>query len=215
MITSKEYLAGSISSMLQTISMYPLDTLKVYKQSNIKKTIRIKNLYKGLTYPLLFDTFAGSLLFGTYYNLRKNNFSKEESSLITGIIVGTVMTPFDVYKIKNQCQIKKEINLFRGLHFTVGREIIGNYIYFATYDYFRSEYKLSPAVSGGLCGGIMWTVIYPIDNYKTNYTIKDISIKEFLKEGKFFKGYKYCLMRGIPANIIIFDLYEKINLLLD
>ncbi len=92
--------------------MNPLDTLKVYKQSNIKKTIRIKNLYKGLSYPLLFDTFAGSLLFGTYYNLRKNNFSKEESSLITGIIVGTVMTPFDVYKIKNKRSV---ISIYLGV----------------------------------------------------------------------------------------------------
>ena len=211
MFTIKEYLAGSISSAIQTICVYPLDTLKVNKQSDIKKIIKINQLYKGLKYPLMFDIFAGSLLFGTYYNLKKH-YSNETSSLITGIFVGGIMNPFDVYKIKNQLQIKKQINIFRGTHLTITRETIGNYIYFGSYEYFRNEYKLSPCISGGLCGGIMWTIVYPIDNIKTNYMMKDICIKDYVIKNykNLFNGYKYCLMRAIPANIIVFEVYESI-----
>ena len=209
MFTLREYLAGSISSVIQTITMYPLDTLKVYKQSNTSKAIKVNNLYKGIKYPLIFEGFAGSLLFGTYYNLNKY-YSKETSSFITGIIVGSLMNPFEIHKTKNQLHIKKHINMFRGLHLTIGRETIGNYIYFGSYDYFRKECQLSPSLSGGLCGAIMWTIVYPLDNFKTNYTMNNMSIKEFIKNNNLFKGYKYCLIRAVPANFIVFEIYEKL-----
>ena len=58
----------------------------------------------------------------------------------------------------------------------------------------------------------MWTIIYPIDNIKTNYIIKDICIKDYVIKNykNLFNGYKYCLMRAVPANIIVFEVYESI-----
>ena len=69
---------------------------------------------------------------------------------------------------------------------------------------------------GGLCGSIMWTFVYPIDNLKTNYIINEFYIKDYLKKNykNLFNGYKFCLLRAIPANIIVFQVYEIIiNLL--
>jgi hypothetical protein len=207
----KEYLAGSIASSVQTLTVYPLDTLKVYKQSKINKPLKLNNLYKGIKYPLMFDIISGSILFGTYYNFKKT-YSEETSSLLTGIIIGTIATPFENYKIKNQLHLTK-IKLYRGIHLSVFRESIGNYIYFGSYDYFHNSLKYSTAISGGLCGAIMWTVIYPIDYVKTNYIINNnTSISNIIKNNykNLYNGYKFCLMRAVPANIIIFEVYEKI-----
>jgi len=212
----KEYIAGSVASLIQTITVYPLDTLKTYSQSRRTIPIKFFNLYRGIKYPLVFDSCIGSLMFGTYYNLKKNNYSNESSSIITGLLVGLSVSPFEVYKIKNQLNISKNINIFRGIHFTISREIIGNYIYFGSYRYLKKELKLPTYVCGGLCGSIMWTFVYPIDNLKTNYIINEFYIKDYLKKNykNLFNGYKFCLLRAIPANIIVFQVYEIIiNLL--
>lgn len=207
----KEYLAGSIASAVQTLTMHPLDTLKVYNQSNIKRTLTISGLYQGMKYPLSFDILAGSLLFGTYYNLKKK-YSSETSSIITGIVVGTAITPFEVYKIKCQLNLKKRIPCHKGIQFAIIRESIGNYVYFGTYDYLSKEKDFSPGISGGISGGLMWTVVYPIDYVKTNYVINKIDVKKFVQSNyrSLYKGYKFCLLRAIPANIIIFEVYEAI-----
>ena len=75
------------------------------------------------------------------------------------------------------------------------------------------EKNLSPCIAGGISGGLMWTVIYPIDYIKTNYIINDIQIKEFVRNNykNLFNGYKYCIMRAIPANMIIFQVFEFVN----
>jgi len=208
----KEYLAGSIASLVQTLTVYPLDTLKIYKQSRLNKPLKINNLYKGIKYPLMFDIISGSILFGTYYNFKKS-YSKETSSVLTGIIMGTAITPFEIYKIKHQLHLSTRIPIYRGVHISILRESIGNYIYFGSYDYFHNVLTYSAAVSGGLCGGLMWTLIYPIDYIKTNYIINtNTTIANIIKTNykNMFNGYTYCLMRAVPANIIIFETYERI-----
>ena len=207
----KEYISGSIASAIQTAAVYPLDTLKIYKQTNINKPLSIKNIYKGIYYPLLFDICAGSVLFGTYYNMRKS-YSKEYSSIVTGIVTGIIINPFDIYKIKHQTHLShKTIPLYKGCLLTIARETIGNYIYFGTYEYLKNRGVPIP-ISGGIAGAAMWTTIYPIDNIKTNYQIKNINIKNYIKNNykNLFNGYKYALLRAVPANVIVFSVYEYI-----
>ena len=223
---TREYFAGSIASAIQTTIVYPLDTLKVYRQTNscmkgivnvsnirnLKNTIDIRKIYSGIKYPLLFDTFAGSLLFGTYYNMRRE-YSAECSSLVTGIIVGTVTNPFDIYKIKYQLQKSaRNISLLRGIHLTILRESLGNYVYFGSYEYFK-ERSYGIPVAGGLAGGLMWTAVYPIDNIKTNYQInpnEDVWTIIKKRKGKMYSGYSYAMMRGVPANAIVFYVFELV-----
>lgn len=212
----KEYISGSIASAIQTISMYPLDTLKIYNQSNkCVRNIGISCVYKGIKYPLLFDILGGSLLFGTYYNLKKEGYCSEVSSIITGIIIGGVLTPIEIYKTKKQIGIDSYISPAKGFHLCAMREIVGNYIYFDTYDDLR-KYNFQPCLAGGISGGLMWTVIYPIDYIKTNYIINSIDIRQFIKQNyrNLYNGYKYCILRAVPANMILFEVYEFVNDLL-
>lgn len=206
-----EFISGSIASAIQTLTVYPLDTLKIYKQTNINKPLHFKNIYKGIYYPLLFDICAGGALFGTYYNIRKS-YSKEYSSIITGVLTGIIINPFDIYKIKHQLHLShKSIPLYKGGCLTITREIIGNYIYFGTYEYFKKRDVPIP-ISGGIAGASMWTIIYPIDNIKTNYQIKNITITNYIKNNykNLFNGYKFAIMRAVPANAIVFYVYETI-----
>ena len=59
-----EFLCGALSGMTQTIVGHPLDTIKTRIQNKNKIIWNVKNLYKGVSYPLLSSTLINAGLFG-------------------------------------------------------------------------------------------------------------------------------------------------------
>ena len=68
----KYFFAGLISGTAQILSGHPLDTLKVNLQNNTLKKLNInyRNLYKGISYPLVTNSMLVSVQFDVYDNLR-------------------------------------------------------------------------------------------------------------------------------------------------
>ena len=64
-------IAGFGSGIMQAIIGHPMDTLKVYSQdTDFKRKIKIKNLYRGITYPLLTNSIICSINF-SFLNILK------------------------------------------------------------------------------------------------------------------------------------------------
>ena len=60
----KDIIAGGISGMSQIAIGYPLDTLKVLSQNNLKiNNLNIKSLYSGVSYPLQSSIITNSIVF--------------------------------------------------------------------------------------------------------------------------------------------------------
>tara|TARA_B100001248_G_C27380400_1_gene456636 strand:+ start:357 stop:1004 length:648 start_codon:yes stop_codon:yes gene_type:complete len=209
----KYFIAGLISGTSQVISGHPFDTMKVNIQNNNMKNyvLNIKNLYKGISYPLVTNSILTSLQFGCYNYFKKRDNTDTISSAATGLVISFVSSPIDRFKIKKQILSSNIYNKpFKGLYLTISREIPANVIYFNTYNYMRSnEYNI--LLSGGTSGILSWLLTYPIDVIKTRIQSDNFKdIQSAIKKKNFFHGLCPCLARAMIVNSIGFYVYEYI-----
>jgi solute carrier family 25 carnitine/acylcarnitine transporter 20/29 len=226
----KEYISGGLSGIAQILVGYPLDTMKVLKQNNIKINMKNSLNYNGVKYPLQLSIISNSIVFGISNTLNKyNNYQYSTNKkinnninmFINGYVAGIVSSPFVyIYDIKktnvqtnNNNKLKDFMikSKFNGLFMTIMRESIGFGTYFCVYDLLKNEYKYNTEISGGLAGVTNWTITYAIDVIKNRQLSNNISIIEAYKMKNMFSGYKYCLLRAFIVNSLIFSVYEKIN----
>lgn len=226
----KEYISGGLSGIAQILVGYPLDTMKVLKQNNIKINMNNSLNYNGVKYPLQLSIISNSIVFGISNTLNKYNIYQYSTNkkinnninmFINGYVAGIVSSPFVyIYDIKktnvqtnNNNKLKDFMikSKFNGLFMTIMRESIGFGTYFCVYDLLKNEYKYNTEISGGLAGVTNWTITYAIDVIKNRQLSNNISIIEAYKMKNMFSGYKYCLLRAFIVNSLIFSVYEKIN----
>jgi len=193
------YIKGAISGMFGISLSHPVDNIKTHMQiGNNFNTFKfnIRNLYKGLSAPLLGVGFEKALVFGTYNyclnTLKNNGFGNENgntnfgiiplSGAIAGLTASLVVSPYERFKILKQCSqtvTKKDLSLkflYKGLSATFTREVPGFAIYFSVYEglkaktqslYGRNITYLEAFMFGGLSGMTAWIFIYPQDRIKT------------------------------------------------
>lgn len=187
------YMKGAVSGMFGILLSHPVDTIKTHIQTgNTFNTFKfnIRNLYKGLTAPLLGVGIEKAIVFGTYnycykqsQNLGLNIYSTIPiSGAIAGLSASVVVTPYERLKILKQSSQKvgkKDLSprfLFKGLSATFTREVPGFAIYFSVYEALKyntfTKYGndigyLHSFVYGGLSGTMAWIFIYPQDRIKT------------------------------------------------
>ena len=105
--------------------------------------LKISNLYRGISYPLITNSFLISLQFGIYDNLRNNDHSITTSASAAGLCLAIVSTPIDCFKIRRQTFSKNIYkNPFVGILPTIYREIPANIIYFNTYYRLKNEMSI-------------------------------------------------------------------------
>ena len=199
-----DYFKGSISGLAQTISGHPFDTLKVLKQNNIKyNTINIINLYRGITLPIISNSFIIGSQFYLYHN-----YSSLAASFVSGILISTS----DFYKIKKQINInyKYKFEIPLGIKITILRECIALPIYFNSF-YFINKKINNPFFSGGIAGILSWLIPYPIDTLKSRIQA-GYSFEKSLKYGNLWRGLQFCLVRAFIVNGCGFYCANKINI---
>lgn len=208
----KPFIAGLISGTSQVIAGHPFDTFKVNIQNNNLKyfNFNLKNLYQGISYPLITNSLTVSIQFGIYSRLKNNNCNEIISSSGAGLITGLITSPIDRFKIKKQILAKDIYSQpFKGLHLTLLREVPANIIYFGSYNYMRNN-KYNVLTSGGIAGFLSWLITYPIDVIKTRIqSDKYINIESAIRKNNFYKGLTPCLFRAVFVNSIGFYVYEK------
>lgn len=210
-IMDKYVIGGFISGIVQTLIGHPFDTIKVYYQNSLKKKIKLTNLYRGISYPLLTNSCVTSLNFSVYSYMReKFNTSHMISGGVSGIATGIVLTPIELYKIRRQLFVKSPVKPTKGFSSCLLREIPAFASYFSTYHYLK-ENNWSILNSGGIAGMVCWIITYPLDVIKTRVQSgKAQNIMSAFKQGSLFNGISICLLRSYPVNAIGFYSYEYI-----
>ncbi|ARF08773.1 mitochondrial carrier protein [Catovirus CTV1] len=187
------YLAGGLSGICGVLLSHPFDTIKTNFQSGkpMKMQFNIstfKNLYKGITPPVIGVGIEKSIVFGTFETV-KSMLNKHSEHFYTNTIAGAVsglsasiiVTPYERIKILLQTNSLKHIPknpkfYFQGLNATLTRETPGFAIYFSVYEYLKKKYytdtndqinSIASFSFGGLAGLISWIFIYPQDRIKT------------------------------------------------
>lgn len=229
-----EYIYGLIGGVVGTIFSHPPDTIKTRLQSVTAKTfkdaLKMGNLYRGVSAPIVGIAFEKLIVFGFYGECKKYGLSDALSGLIGGFASTLVVVPVDRIKILMQNKEKLNFSLFKpkslykGFSITLFRETPGFGIYFTTYntltEYFNKDKNLLKSfLFGGISGFTSWIFIYPSDLIKTKYqSIKDntnITVKHTIKNiykthglRGFYNGFSYAIMRAIPLHGGVFLGYE-------
>jgi solute carrier family 25 carnitine/acylcarnitine transporter 20/29 len=219
MLFDNYYLKGCISGMTGIILSHPVDSIKTAIQTNNKMIFNLKNLYKGITSPLIGVGIEKAIVFGTYNYCKNNNLNIPTSGAISGLTASLIVSPYERIKIMKQTnqsvafkQIISPSFLFKGLSATFTREVPGFAIYFSTYEYLKNHFYtqhnnnstnnstnnisiISSFIFGGMSGAMAWIFIYPQDRIKTilqstnNNNISNI-IKSIYRTGGFKQFYK-------------------------
>lgn len=219
------YIAGSLNGLSQVVSGHPLDTVKVYMQTQGKYDIGYRHLWRGIMYPLITIVPITALQFGTENVIQKimNKQEKDFSAMdgfisggLTGLVCVPVISITELYRIRRQkFGTAKNVPKTLGMGLTVMREIPAVATYFGVYKYLSEKLKdlddySRPLISGGAGGGLSWFVNYPVDVVKTRIQSGESnSIMEALRLGRLYKGALICTLRGTLVNGVGFLTYEK------
>jgi solute carrier family 25 (mitochondrial carnitine/acylcarnitine transporter), member 20/29 len=205
--------AGLGSGIAQSLVGHPLDTLKVYSQElSFNKKVEFKNLYRGISYPLITNSFICSINFYTFEYFKNNyNYSPFIAGAISGIPTGIIINPIEISKIKRQLFIKTHIPYIKGLNICILREVLSYSMYFQSYYSLRDN-NVSILNAGGIAGIAGWLFSYPIDVIKTRIQSgKSKTIMCAIKQNNLFKGMIICIIRAYPVNAIGLYAYEYIK----
>ena len=205
-----EFYSGFIAGLAQTIVGFPLDTIIVYKQTgkNISN-IKLKNIYKGVQYPLISNGLINSACFGLNYNIYKYTHNHYISGAITGIITSIMISPMELYKIRAQKLNRNYINPFTGLHVTTIRELISTSLYFGLYNTFIDK-NINTFIAGGIAGSISMCFCFPIDVIKTRIQSSECkTINESIKMKNLLRGISVCFYRAFIVNAVGFYIFEN------
>jgi hypothetical protein len=210
-----EFISGYISGICQVFIGYPLDTIKTWKQNGVQykpPKINIKNLYKGIHFPLIQNPFiTGSVLYinNTVYDKTNNIYI---SGLLSGVISTIIYTPFDYYKLNIQQQTRfKLINSYKKIHIIALHEIPANIIFFSTYKNLRILDN-RPDISGALSSMLCSIIIYPINTIKTRMqTNNRISLKTAINKKRLYNGFLINFGRSILCGGIGMSIFENLK----
>jgi len=197
-----------VNGVIQTVVGHPLDSLKTWKQSNLKVLLSVKSIYRGVSYPLLTNSILNHVQFNLMDN-KKNSFYL--NSFYTSLFSGLFLSPIEYFKIRKQNNLK--ISFPTGTGITILREIPGVMIYFGVLRNFKKFTNIdSDLITGGIAGSLSWIVTYPIDTIKTRLQA-DVPFRKALLR-PYYNGLGYCLARAFLANSLGYYSYVKLNKIL-
>ena len=214
------YVGGFLCGVSQAIVGHPLDTLKTWRQNQHKykqPTINCRNLWRGVSYPLIQLPIICSVSFGLYENIYSHTKQQQVAGAASGFLRCFVVTPLEYYKIRRQQQLPVFYNqCFRNFHVVCMKEVPSSTIFFTSYSYVKEKTN-STFLAGGSAGVLSWFSIYPIDTIKTRIQAGGVNtIGEALRQGNLYNGLSMCIIRAFLTSSIGFCIYNKTkNLILN
>ncbi|RHY46151.1 hypothetical protein DYB38_010867 [Aphanomyces astaci] len=216
------------------------------------------SLYRGASTQVARQAIGCSILFGLlsqfkglFYTPSDGPGSPEAhphavlaaSAACTGIVEASIYCPFEITMVRMQqstlqCAAKiysdygLRHGLYRGLGPTCCREMLGNTVYFLSYERFKhllhthtdmTEMQVY-GVAGAAAGPVYWCTSFPLDTIKSvvqadamdprrrkYHGIRDCATQLYREGGvgRFFRGLSPCLVRTMPVSAVKFMAFEK------
>lgn len=211
----------------------------------------VKALWRGSPVMISAVPFQNALLMGGYGVGKEWNLAVagQEASLLNIGIAGTVggiaqsflMSPVEYYKVQQQVHFKTAATTTpkfltsRGLTATLWRDGIPHGVWFASYEYAKTELAQTaslsgtsdsmiqsvgvPMTAGAIAATVAWAVGYPFDILKTRIQATEASkgMYEMATEivatdglMGLYRGFGLKLLRAVPASMVGFLTYETV-----
>ena len=241
-----DFIPGYLQGISRVLVSHPFDYVRIYLQTNKSKSISdffknnsYKNLYRGVSIPLMIVPIDRAIQFKSYeyLNLHYNPFV---SGAIRGMISSIFSLPsnficnnfilkqnniklgkFIYNEIKlNEIKLNEIKKLLFGYKPELVRSILGSSIYLGVYGTMRNRFgndSTQSVINGAVAGISVWTLTYPIETIKVeqqtknNISMKDIYNHRIKKYGvlNLWKGILPVYIRTIPSSVIGMYVYEK------
>jgi len=204
-----EFFIGYLSNVIPIYMVYPLDTYMVRRQTS--NTSRL-SLYRGVNRIAHMNGLLNGCISSIYFQEGPDpSFS---NMFCASMVSGVLGHPIENRKIFLQSHFtdQHKMSVWRGLHLTCAREVVGIPIYFETYSFFKKmhskEEQVSPMNSflyGGLAGIHSWFWSYPLSTIRANVILyQTISYTPFF----LYKGFTTCAVRSFFLNGMCFTCRE-------
>jgi hypothetical protein len=208
-----DFINAGIANSVQMAIGYPLDTAKVWIQSNQQlKPMTIRNLYSGIKYPLIGQGAATALCFSSYNYGIEQGVNPFLSALFSGFAISLVAVPVEILKITKQyepCSNVQWSKHYKQCLIPVAmRETLFITSFLNLQRYFRDETEVSPLAYGAICSATSWILTYPLDTYKTNQILFHSLVKQVTKRPLFDIGLAYSLFRVSLGGSIFMTVYN-------
>jgi hypothetical protein len=213
-----DFVNAGIANSVQMAIGYPLDTAKVWVQSNQKtKPMTIRNLYSGIKYPLIGQGAATALCFAGYNYGIEQGVNPFLSAALSGMAISLIATPIEIIKITKQYEPTSNVQwskFYKQCLFPIAtRETVFITSFLNLQRHFRMETDVSPPVYGAICSATSWILTYPLDTYKTNRVLFHSLCKTMPKRPIFDRGLAYSLFRVSLGGSIFMSTYNWLNCL--
>jgi hypothetical protein len=238
-----DLLPGFMQGLTRVLISHPFDYVRLHLQTNKSNSINdffknnsYKNLYRGVSVPLITVPIDRAIQFKSYEFLNKHT-NPFISGGICGIFSSFFVLPSNYicnnYILnKNNVSLKKFIydikfeKLFYGYKPELIRSTLGTSIYLGIYGTLRNNYgndTKQSVINSSIAGISVWTITYPIETLKVEQqTNNNIEIKKILKTRiqnygilNLWKGILPIYLRTLPSSIIGMVVYENTKKILN
>ena len=209
---------AGIANSVQMAIGYPLDTAKVWIQSNQQnKPFTIRNLYSGIKYPLIGQGAMTALCFSTYDYGIQQKYNPILAGFASGSLISLLVVPFEIMKITNQYEPirNRPIHLLplysKCLIPVFMRETPYITVFLNLQRWFKTNTEIHPSIYGAICSSASWILTYPMDTYKTNKILFHSLGKTIPRRPLFDRGLAYSLFRVSLGGSIFMTVYNKLQ----
>ena len=211
-----DFISAGIANGIQMVIGYPLDTAKVWVQSNRATSLSVRHLYSGIKYPMIGHSAMTAVCFSTYNYGLKHSYNPLFAGFLSGSLVSVLIVPFEIMKITKQYEPKSHIahssRLYAKCLFPIyARETTYITLFLNLQRWFKNETDISPPVYGAICSATSWLATYPIDTYKTNTILHHSLGMKLVRRPLFDMGLAYSLFRVSLGGSIFMGIYSELN----
>lgn len=202
-----ELVHGFFAGIGQSVIAHPIDTYKTWLQVQRNEIITIKGLYRGFTYPTIFNSLISGIAFKSYeYGKDTNN--KFIGGLYAGITTGLLSTWIEYKKISQQLISSNKFN-YECIGTMLLREIPACICYYPVYDFLKDN-SFNTFMAGGIAGVTCWTSSYWADVLNTHVMTGSsfMSVIQKLSFRDYFRGIVVCIPRAFIINATGYYFYE-------
>jgi len=218
-------LFGGAAGFFGTTLIYPLDTIRTRLQGNRLIKFNRSTLYRGFAYNLSYVIPEKAIKFGVNeYMLSYKELPNVYDRILCGSIAGGcqsfLSSPAEQIKIKMQSNnvsfttAFKSSKIFRGLYFTIARDIPFAGIFFPMYFFIKgyNTFKndvINDLFSGLISASVSTVAITPIDVIKTRYQLDPTKSVDIIINDMQINKNPLILFKGVvPRALSIGILYS-------
>ena len=221
----RPFFAGAVAGVCGAVVGQPFETIKIRSQLQISYFAKtgglghvVRDMFRGLSSQIAIQVLGNCALFGVYESIKSIlHIPHDEfcgvAAGAAGVVEASLYTTLERIKSLHQCRVPNAVEValrdpLKGAIPMFAREIPGNVIYLGTFSYLTQEKKISAAWAGGAAGLAYWSLLYPIDVWKSHVQMgRPLS---FLDVKSLYRGFFWCVVRSVPVSAAIFHTYDKI-----